>query len=291
MIVHRLRELGLESKRIGITELDARYGTGIPHELFSGLKAQLPQADVRTVRGLLESIWMVQSAEEIQAIETASLICDDVLIELSGRVGPGVRDHQLRGMVASAVMERQAELAFAMVGSTPMSQPSFAFPYAIESAREIRDGDVVITEFGARYMGYEGQTGRPLTIGKPTPEYRRIWDVAVEGARVLEETLRPGVTAEEIRRAGKQFFERAGYVISAPMLHTLGICNSAPIIFLEFVTGDPGFVFEPGMVVSLQSNPATEDQRKGLFIGNDYVVTEWGNRRLNERSFEMIEIL
>ena len=290
VIVERLRELGLESKRLGITELDARYGIGIPHELYSGLTERLPQADFPPVRALLESILMVQSSEEIQAIETASLICDAVMVELSARVGPGVRDHQLRAIVAGEIMKHRAELAFAMVGSTPMTQPSFAFPYAIESAREIRNGDVVITEFGARYMGYEGQTGRPLTIGKPTSEYRDIWEVVVEGALVLERSLRPGVTAEDIRLAGRQFFESAGYVISAPMLHTLGICNSAPVIFLDAVTGDPGFVFEAGMVVSLQSNPATEDQRKGLFMGNDYVVTESGCRRLNERPFEMIEI-
>jgi Xaa-Pro aminopeptidase len=290
VIVGRLEELGLGTARIGITELDARYGIGVPHEVLSGLRARLPEAEIEVVAGLLEPIWMVQSTEEIGAIETASLICDEVLGVLSEKVRPGVHDYELRAIVASAIMERRAELAFTMLGSTSMSDPSFAFPYALESDREIRDGDVVITEFGARYLGYEGQTGRPLTLGRPTREFRDIWGVAVEGARVLEDALRPGVTADEIRLAGKRHFEQAGYVISAPMLHTLGICNSAPVIFLDSVTGDPGFVFEPGVVVSLQSNPATEDRSKGLFVGNDYVVTESGCRRLNNWPFEMIEI-
>ena len=291
VISERFAELDLTSKTIGITELDARYGIGIPHELYSGLRTELPHADFRLVSGLLESMWMVKSSEEIESIEIASVVCDHALTELSHRVEPGMRDYQVRGIVTQAIMERRGELAFAVVGSTPMGDPLFAFPPAIESARKMQQGDVLITEFGARYMGYEGQTGRPLTIGMPTPEYRSIWDVVVQGAHVLEDALRPGATAEEIRLAGRAVYQDAGYVISAPMLHTLGICNSAPTIFFDYVSGDSEFVFQPGMVVSLQSNPATEDQQKGLFMGNDYAVTESGCRRLSELPFEMIEVL
>ncbi len=290
VVVDRLNDLDLHAGRLGVTELDARYRIGIPHELLSGLRANLPEADIALTSGLLESLWMVKSPEEIGAIETATLICDEALNDLSGRIEVGMRDYQVRALIGGAIMERRAELAFAIVGSTPMTDPAFAFPPAIESARAIQAGDVVINEFGARYMGYEGQTGMPLTIGPPSRGYQAIWAVVTEAARALEEALRPGATADDIRLAGKAVFDEAGLVISAPMLHTLGICNSVPIVFLDFVVGDPAFEFEAGMVVSLQSNPASRDQRTGLFMGHDYVVTDTGCRRLSTLPFDLIEI-
>jgi Xaa-Pro aminopeptidase len=71
VIVERVKELGLDTKTIGITELDARYGIGIPHDLYSGLQVQLPHAKFKTVRGFPESLWMVKSPEEIHSIEVA----------------------------------------------------------------------------------------------------------------------------------------------------------------------------------------------------------------------------
>ena len=85
-------------------------------------------------------------------------------------------------------------------------------------------------------------------------------------------------------------FEEAGFVISAPMLHTLGICLSDPTIFYDHISGDPNFEFKPGMVVSVQSNPASPDQSRGLFMGNDYLVTETGCRRLSTTPFEFFEV-
>jgi len=291
VIADRLMELDISTGDVGVTELDARYGLGVPHELLSGLRERLPGVEIRATRGLLEPLMAVKSPEEIAAIEQASVICDEVLDELAARVEPGLRDYEVRAMIGGAIMARRGDLAFAIVGSTPMADPSFAFPFAIESARTIRPGDVVINEFGARYKGYEGQTGRPLTIGPPTPEFRDLWTIATQGAFALEEALRPGATAEDIRIAGKRVFDDAGRVIAAPMLHTLGICNSTPVVFLDFVVGDPGFEFQEGMVVSLQSNPASPDRRTGLFMGNDYVVTSSGCRRLSTLPFDVIEIV
>ena len=291
VISDRLKEVDLATGTIGITEVDARYGIGVPHDLLTGLSEHLPEADIRVTRGVLEPLLAVKSAEEIAAVERASVICDEVLIELADRVGPGVHDHEIRALIAGGIMKRRGDLAFTMIGSTPMGDPSFAFPFAIESARVIQRGDVVINEFGARYMGYEGQTGRPLTIGPPTSEMRALWEVVTRTADALEHALRPGATAEDIRIAGKAVLDDAGWVISAPMLHTLGICNSVPIVFLDSVVGDPGFEFTEGMVVSLQSNPASPDRRTGLFMGNDYVVTSTGCRRLSTLPFDLIEIV
>jgi Xaa-Pro dipeptidase len=233
---------------------------------------------------------MEKSPEEIRAITQATQICDETIQVLREQLRPGLRDYQVRGLIAGAIMERRGELAFAIVGSTPMKAPQFPFPFSIESSRTISTGDLVLNEFGARYMGYEGQTGRPFSIGPATSAFTDLWEVTVQGAYALEKALRPGALAIDVQKAGRKIYEEAGLVISAPMLHTLGICLSDPTIFFDHISGDPQFEFRPGMVVSLQSNPATPDHSMGLFMGNDYVVTDTGCRRLSTTPFEFIRI-
>ena len=51
VIADRINQLGLGSKKIGITELDARYGIGIPYDVYAGLQSRFPKASFQMIRG------------------------------------------------------------------------------------------------------------------------------------------------------------------------------------------------------------------------------------------------
>jgi Xaa-Pro aminopeptidase len=83
----------------------------------------------------------------------------------------------------------------------------------------IEPGDVLITEISGGYWGYTGQIHRAYAIGaEPTPEYRRIHDVAVEGYERVRDAIRDGSTAEDVLNAAQVIHDR-GFTIYDDLLH------------------------------------------------------------------------
>ena len=123
---------------------------------------------------------------------------------LAARCKPGVTEYQLKAAAASAILEGGGNLDFAIIGSTPMQNPSF-FGNPRPSGRVLNDGDIVIMELAAGYRGYSAQIGSPICIGEPPKEIRRFFDdIVLPGFEKMVAVARAGHHLNE-------FVEAAGF--------------------------------------------------------------------------------
>jgi Xaa-Pro aminopeptidase len=289
VMVERIRELGLESGRIGLLEIDARHDDHMPVNQYEVLRSSLPDAELALTNGIMHELLSVHSAEELECVRVAGRLCQDAMEAIVERAAPGVTEYQLRAAAGHAILEGGGDIDFLIIGSTSMSEPAMVFGNPRPSGRVLSEGDIIIMELAAGYRGYSAQIGSPICVGQPPSEVRRFWDeIALPGYERMAGTIGPGKPMEGLREAGR-FFRQSG-VQSRPIhAHGIDFVSDGPHVFTERVVAEPfEEVMRPGMVIMAEPNPITADGMLGMFVGHTFIVTDDGRECVDEFPLELM---
>jgi Xaa-Pro aminopeptidase len=288
VMVDRLKELGLDRARIGITECDPRFHDYLPVNQYTALREGLPHATFEFLGGFFHELMVVKSPEEQACIRKAGALCVVALEAVIRRAAPGVTEEEVAAAAQAAILEGGGELDFVILGATSMAKPAMFFGNPRPSRRRLRRGDIIHNELAAAYRGYSAQIGMPVCVGEPPRAARRFFDdVALPGFRALEAVLRPGAPLEAMREAG-QFF-RKHEVQSRPLvLHGLDQVTAPPFVGVDRIEAEPyERTLRAGMTLMLEPNPITPDGMFGMFTGHTYLITERGADRVTPFPLEL----
>jgi Xaa-Pro dipeptidase len=291
VMVERIKELGLERGRIGFLEIDPRHGDYLPVNQYDTLKSQLPHATFVFTHGWIHELLSIHSAEELDCVRKAGLLCQRAMEAMAARAKPGVTEYELRAAAGAAILEGGGDIDFLIIGSTPMADPAMVFGNPRPSGRKLSRGDIINMELAAGYRGYTAQVGSPICLGPPTDMVRRFWEeITLPGYRRMAAEIKPGNPVEAVQAAGK-FFRQMG-VQSRPIhAHGIDLITDGPHVFCEHVEAEPfERTFKPGMVFMAEPNPITADGNFGIFLGHTYIVTEAGHEIVDQWPFELVVV-
>jgi len=189
------------------------------------------------------------------------------------RVGRSEQDiaAEIDSLIAGAGFERPAFETIVASG------PNGAFPHARPTPRTIRDGDLVIVDFGGVLSGYSVDVTRTIAAGRPSAQARRLHAAVLDAQRAAMTTAAPGVTAGAVDRAARDVLDRAGLgrFFGHGTGHGLGLeVHEAPAITslraeaaATTLAADMVFTLEPGVYVP---------DLGGVRIEDDVVLTAAG---------------
>ena len=289
ILVERITELGLQSGRIGI--IRPAPWLSIPADQYQALREAFPHAQFAEYSDEFWRLRLVLSGEELACLEEAGRIGDRAVQAVAGGLTRGMTERDMFRLIFDSVTAEGGEIpAMMLAASESMHDPGSGFQRPRPIDRTITDGDVLLMELGARDAhGYEAQTGKPVVYGPPTAEYEDLLEVMFLAYDQVTKALRPGCTARDLRQAGQVIIDR-GYQVVAPLVH--GVFN--PIDAGPFVgtshRPDKDVVLQPGMACCVEIHPCTKDVRKGVFMGDTYVITQDGARSLNAIPPELIQL-
>ncbi|OLT09612.1 hypothetical protein BJF78_30285 [Pseudonocardia sp. CNS-139] len=280
VIVGRLKELGIDSGRIGIVK--PAPWLSIPADHRDALTDAFPRAQLVEFSDEFWTMRLVLSPEELACLEEAGRIGDRAVEAVIAQLKPGMAERDLFRIIYDSFAGDGAEIpCMVLAGSEDMRAPTSGFQRPRPIDRTITDHDVLLLELGARDPhGYEAQTGKPIVFGAPPPDFEDLFDVMFTAYERVTAALKPGCTAADLRAAGAVITER-GYQVVAPLVH--GVFN--PIDAGPFVgtshRPDKDIRLEPGMACCVEIHPCSADVRKGVFLGDTFVITEDGARSVN----------
>ena len=150
VMVERLRELKLERGRIGLMEIDPRHGDYLPVNQYNVLRENLPDAELVFTKGFLHELLSIHSAEELDCVRKAGVLCQRAMEAMVARAAPGVKEYELRAAAGSAILDGGGDIDFLIIGSTPMANPALIFGNPRPSARVLQKGDIINMELGRR---------------------------------------------------------------------------------------------------------------------------------------------
>ena len=293
-VADELRALKLGRGHLGLVGLRGIQKTTLPYEHLESLKSALPNALWDDATELLQQVRRIKSAEEIERLRRGAAITDATIGALEREGKAGLTEIQLGGIISRAAAELNGDQRLIFVGSTPMDDPQLIFPRQEPSLRELRRGDVVLTELSSAYAGYAGQIHRPFAVGtKPTPEYQDLFDLTLEVYQRVLEAMGPGKTDEDVRRAAGRI-KTKGYWTFDALMHGWGLTLEPPRLDVPEVAliqrPQEPIEFTPGMCMVLQPHVLTPDKKRGLQLGSLVVITETGAEPFQKYPLKFVQI-
>ena len=267
-----LDRIGLESAHV-TWSAKRRYNT----KVFDG-------AAIVATENLVEGLRVRKDDGEIARIEAACRIADDALASVLPRLKeePTERDF---GLELDFTMRRMgaSDVSFeTIVGSGPNG----AKPHARPTDRRIREGDLVVLDFGALLEGYHSDMTRTVSIGQPTDTQRRMDEVVRASQAAGVAAVRPGVTGADVDRVCRDVIAEAGW--GDAFLHGTG--HGVGLDIHEdprVATTATGTTLEPGHVVTVEPGVYLPEHG-GVRIEDTVVVTEDGCRPLTTAPKELV---
>jgi Xaa-Pro aminopeptidase len=263
---------------------------GYPHEkeVVDWLTLVAPQAKLKDVRAQIGALRQVKSPGEIAFLQRAIDLSVDAHLAAMKEMRPGLYEYQIAAkMVEVHAMggseaEGYAPIVGAGVNSTVLHYDKLS--------RKIEDGDIVVLDVGAQYAGYSADITRTLPAnGKFTARQREIYDIVLGAQNAAMAALKPGVTLcpkgknsvhdisyEYINTHGKDLH---GHSLGQYYIHGLGHHIGLDV----HDAGDPCRPLEPGMVVTMEPGIYIPEEKLGVRIEDNVLITDTGYKFLSER--------
>ena len=248
----------------------------------------LPDAELVFTKGFLHDLLVIHSAEELDCVRKAGVLCQRAMEAMVARAKPGAKEYELRAAAGSAILDGGGDIDFLIIGSTPMDDPAMIFGNPRPSGRVLKKGDIINMELAAGYRGYSAQIGSPITLGQPTEMVRKFWEeITLPGYHKIVAEIAPGKPTEAMRTASR-FFRDHGVQSRPTQCHGIDLVTDNPHVVAEHVGGkEIDMVLKPGMVIMAEPNPITADGMFGIFLGHTFIVDDKGHEVVDKFPLEI----
>jgi Xaa-Pro aminopeptidase len=231
----------------------------------------------------------VKHPEEIKAMRRAVHACESGMAAMWRYLKPGVTENQLWAQLHEANIARGGEwIETRLLASGPRTNPWFHEC----SDRLIEAGDIVAfdTDLIGPY-GYCSDISRGwVTPGKkPTNHQRSIHALGCEHIAYNVSMLKPGMTFHDF--IDKSFQLPAEYLARryGVVMHGVGLCDEYPSVhYREDKARAHDGVFEPGMVLCVESLICSENGGEGIKLENQVLITETGVEQLDRFPMDLV---
>lgn len=158
---------------------------------------------------VVELLRAVKDDGELELIRTACAITDQAFADVSSRIVPGMSERELARLLEHRMSELGADKpAFDTIVA---AGENGAIPHHTPTSRELRAGDLVTMDFGARYDGYHADMTRTVSLGPPADWQRELYDLVAGAQRAGRHALAPGAEARDVDTAARSVIENAGH--------------------------------------------------------------------------------
>ncbi|MGI9556498.1 MAG: M24 family metallopeptidase [Solirubrobacterales bacterium] len=283
-----LKEKASSAKRIGTIDNFA-VSPGLPHAHHEAFSAALPGAEFVPTAREYERLRLVPSDEEMEWFKKGIALTDLAWEALVDAAEPGKTEADLLHVVHSSYMKEGGSYCFAILGSTPMSDPAMSYPHGITAQpalRPVAAGDMVICEMSASYYGYSGQLFCAIGLGEPPDPLQEMIDLTAQLYVDLRAAAKAGNTGADIDAVTKPVADR-GLDCEAPFIHAWGTHFGHPTMgFESWTPWDVEFV--DGQLLVVEPNPCSPDALLGVQLGNMTQVTKDGAIEIHEHGTEFV---
>ena len=263
---------------------------GYPHFTRANewIKATVPNATIKDGAPAIFAMRQVKSPGELALLQKAIDLSVDAHIDAMKTMKPGLFEYQI---AARMKMVHEwggvAREAYAPIVGTGLN--STVLHYDVLD-QQIQDGDVVVIDVGGEYGGYAADITRTLPAnGKFTARQREIYDIVLGAQNATLAAVKPGAKinggTENLNTISRNYINTHGKDLEGQPLGKYYIHGVSHHLGLD--VHDPGATDRPleaGMVITIEPGIYIPEEKIGVRIEDDVLVTDTGYKILSERA-------
>ena len=255
-------------------EMDSNWFTATCYE---HLKTGLPDVKFIDASTLVNWVRVIKSENEIALQRVAGKIAELGILAARDTLRPGVRECDVAAAIYSAQLRGTDEFGGDYASIVPMlpSGEKAGAPHLTWTDRRYPENICLYIELAGSYYKYHSPLARTFSIGKPNKDVDYVSKSLVEGLNSALDTVKPGVTAEEVELAFKNTMKKCGLEKNTRIGYSVGI-GFPPDWGERTISLRPGdkTVLQPNM--TLHCVPGMYYDNFGVSISEAFRVTETG---------------
>jgi Xaa-Pro dipeptidase len=239
--------------------------------------AQELLAIMRMQKDETEIAWMSEAVRIAECALTATLSC----------LRPGVTEKEIASRLVGRLLQdgSDPELPFFPIVSFGENA---ANPHAVPGDRELREGDLILIDWGAGYQGYYSDITRVFSMGDIHPELEKVAQFVKEANAAGREAVKPGVLASEVDQAVRKVITDAGY--GEFFIHRTGHGLGREAHEEPYISAFSNTELVPGMTFTIEPGIYLP-HRGGVRIEDDVLVTDEGCRSLTNQPRQLTQLM
>ena len=282
-----LDELSLKGKKIGI-EYEAYGMTG--RNALRLNKSLQNYCKFEDQSELITKHRAVKSNEEIVYIKKAAELADRALDEAWKNSKAGVSEAKIVAEMQKVVLEGGGDdpANEYIIGS---GHNALLCRYQSEK-RTLSNQDQLSIEWAGTYKHYHSAMFRTILIGKSNPKQIKMYEACVEALKNCEKKLVKGNTVGEVFDVHAKTFDDLNYKKARMNAcgYSLGSTFSPNWMDWPMLYTNNPYVIKQGNVFFMHMILMDSENQLAMNLGETYLVTENGNKRLGKQTLDLITL-
>jgi len=253
-------------------------------------KKYYPLHTYQRLSPLIYGLRAVKSATEIELLQKACDITGDGFRRLLKFVKPGVMEYEVQAELAHEYMKQGS--GFADYEPIIASGENACFLHYIKNDDPCNDGDILLLDVAAGWANYNADMTRSIPVnGKFTKRQRDVYDAVLRAMNGTIKEMKPGLSIRDVIMVTRELIAKE--LVDLKLVKPADVKDikqkSADFKkyyphdvshFLGLGVHDVGIFDEtlkPGMVLTCEPGIYIRDEKLGIRLENDIVITENGN--------------
>jgi Xaa-Pro aminopeptidase len=278
-----LHELILMAKRIYINSSEQ---DNFSPEVMSGndrkgrlIHEKYPFHKFHRSQPILKKMTVIKSSEEVQMIQKAIDIAGNGFMQVLQKVKPDMYEYELEALLTGSFIA-QGATGHAFDPIIASGADSCVLHYT-HNSKKMKDGDLVLMDFGAEYGNYNSDISRTIPVnGQFSPRQRKVYEAVLSVFKEVKKLLVPGTLLQDYQTEAGKIMRSALVGLGLPvekgddykkyfmhsMSHHLGLD-----------VHDAGSRYAPiqaGMVFTVEPGIYIREEGLGIRLENDILVTD-----------------
>ncbi|WP_126970233.1 aminopeptidase P family protein [Gynurincola endophyticus] len=250
------------------------------------LKEKYPLHQYRRSAGILKKLRSIKNAHEVEVVQQAISITHETFLEVMKTMKPGIGEWEIEATIVYNFLKRRA--SGEAYSSIIASGDNARILHYIKNNQVCENGELVLMDFGARYGGYCADLTRTIPVnGKFTARQKEVYNACLYLLNAAKQLLQPGITLDEYtRRMGElatEIFVKIGLLTAEqakdPQAYRKylyhGISHHLGIDVHDL--NDRSAALVPGMLLTVEPGIYIEEEKMGIRIENNILITADGN--------------
>ena len=225
---------------------------------------------------------LIKDEDELRRMRRAIDITAEAEREAMKSLAGGQWEYQVEALIEYVFRRNGAErVGFPSIVGAGANSTTLHYD---KSRGALADGDLIIMDIGAEFGYYSADVTRTAPVsGRFTERQRRLYRLVLATQQAAIDSVRPGVTVRRLNRIARDYLRANSGDLCAP-----GDCNRYFVHGLSHWLGldvhdlgDYRTALAPGMVLTVEPGLYLPDERIGIRIEDDILVTDGGHEILS----------
>ncbi|MCI8965808.1 MAG: aminopeptidase P family protein [Clostridia bacterium] len=238
---------------------------------------QTYRVNLTETEGIIENQRAIKDDEEISCIRKACKITDDCFEYLKTFIKKGMTEKEIAFEIERYMITNGADdVSFEPIVA---SGHNSSMPHAIPTTRKIKEGDIIILDFGCKYKGYCSDMTRTVFIDYVEDMYKEVYELVLKNNKMTINDIKEGSSIKAITRNSNEDLKLNGYMAMHSPGHGVGLeVHEQPALSINTDNN-----LKANMVVTVEPGIYVHG-RFGVRIEDTVLVTRGGSVRLTESS-------